>query len=85
MHWLLAHAYCWLRCIVMFSTGSSVCCRLAGREVLVRPSAARDFGFEMQAILGFKNATKYSYAEMHAWQSGEEKETEPNYCLSVFV
>jgi hypothetical protein len=42
----------------MFSTGSSVCCRLAG-EVLVQPAAGRDC--EMQAILGFNNIdVKYS-------------------------
>ena len=55
VHWLpmkqMTHEHR-RRSILMFSTGSSVCCRLAG-EVPVQPVAAKDC--EMQAILGFKN------------------------------
>ena len=55
VHWLpmkqMTHEHR-RRSILMFSTGSSVCCRLAG-EVPVQPAAAKDC--EMQAILGFKN------------------------------
>ena len=62
VHWLpmkqMTHEHR-RRSILMFSTGSSVCCRLAG-EVLVQPAAGRDC--EMQAILGFNNIdVKYSY------------------------